>query len=71
MDDVYFVPGRCYRRGNQMMRVLGPLFPTVLPAAERRRWREVTEEEWNETLARVAITAAARVDGGQPLAELR
>lgn len=66
-DNPFFVPGRCYRRGAQMMHVLGPLFPTWLPEAERALWSEVSEEEWNEALARVSRArkaAEGRVHSG-------
>jgi hypothetical protein len=63
----YFIPGRCYRRGDQLMRVIGPLFPTVLPLTELALWREITEEEWDVTLVRVKAHAERR----QPLAATR
>lgn len=63
----YFIPGRYYRRGDQLMRAIGPLFPTLLPMAEVDRWREIAKEEWDETLARVKAQAERR----QPVAGTR
>ena len=46
------LPGRCYRRDDQLIRLLGPVYPAMLPETEAAQWREVSEAEWNDALAR-------------------
>lgn len=51
----FFAPGRCYRRGDQLIRVVGPIFPPTPPEADQAMWREVSEDEWNAAVARSSL----------------